>query len=83
MMTLEFDRFLQKLHDAYLGRPVSDSEVDKYMTYYIFAKQFGWTPEQVDKMAYKDVRVFKKLLEIEAKEREYMMSKMERREWGV
>jgi len=53
-------------------------EEDDALTKYLFAKYFGWTPKQVEKMSYRDVLIFKKLIEVEAKEKEYMMSKMEK-----
>ena len=82
-MSLRFNRFIWGLNDAFKTGIVKDFEEERYLTYYLFAKQFGWTPQQVDKLSYKDVVILRKLIEIEAKEREYMMSKMERKEWGM
>ena len=83
MISAKFNRFMWDLGDAFKTGIMKNIEEDDALTKYLFAKYFGWTPEQVDRMSYRDVLIFKKLIEVEAKEREYMMSKMERKEWGV
>ena len=83
MISYKFDKFLWDLSDAFRTGIVKNVEEEDALTKYLFAKYFGWTPKQVDELSYRDVLIFRKLIEVEAKEREYMMSKMERREWRI
>lgn len=83
MISSKFSKFLWNLGDAFRTGIVRDIREDDALTKYLFAKYFGWTPEQVDRMSYADVLIFRKLIEVEAKEKELMLSKVERKEFNL
>lgn len=81
MKTYEFDKMLWEISDAITKNLPARGEASEYLIKFLFAKEFGWTPEQVDNMAFKDVLVFKHILEIIARERELMLNRNEQKEF--
>ncbi len=83
MISSNFSRFLIGLEDAFKYGQIKSLEEKDALVKYLFAKQFGWTPRQVDELTYREVEIFLRLIEVEGREKEIQMSKMERRQWGV
>lgn len=79
MITAKFREYLFRIEEAYKRKMISRPDEEDAIIKYLFAKYFGWTPEQVGKISYRDVQILKKLMEVDAKEQEIMMSKYERR----
>ena len=49
------------------------------LLYYLFAREFGWTPEQVDKLDLRTVMFLKRIIEVVYKEEELAMRRGGRR----
>lgn len=80
---MKFGNFLWGLKEAYRTGIVRNLDEEDYLTKYLFARMFGWTPEQVDRLSYKDVIVLRKLVEIEQEENEYVMGRKEKVDLGL
>lgn len=75
MISSKFSSFLWGLEDAFKTGIVKTDEEEDYLTKYLFAKEFGWPPYVVDEMAYKDVIVFRHLIDVDRRNQEYLMSR--------
>ena len=56
--------FIQRVAETFMGYSEAESGA---VIKYIMAKEFGFTPKQVEEMHIKDIKAFMKLLEIEHK----------------
>lgn len=53
----------------------NNPEYQRLLTYYLFAKEFGWTPAQVNALDYRTVLRLKKVIEIVRKEEKRLIEK--------
>ena len=74
-MSHKFFKFLWDLEDAFKTGIVKSDEEEDYLTKYLFAKEFGWPPYVVDAIPYKDVIIFRHLIDVDRKNQENLMSK--------
>ena len=56
--------FVQRVVETFLG--YSEEETGTVIKY-LMAREFGFTPKQVEEMSIKDIKAFLKLLEVEKK----------------
>lgn len=61
------------------GRPVKVKGCNREITKFIFAKEFGWTPDQVDNMSYKDYIAMSEILSVYNKVMNREMEKSKRK----
>jgi len=59
------------------GSAKMDPEVDVYLIYYQFAKNFGWTPDIVNKLPYDLIQAFGVISEETNSEKEKMRRSIE------
>jgi len=62
------------------GRKVTAEDVDDEVTKYIFAKEFGWTPSEVDNQNVKDIEAIRIILSTSNKIQNDEMEKMKRKQ---
>jgi len=54
---------------------------DQDLVYFIFAKEFGWTPEEVDNIPYKLLRKLLLWIQIDYEEQDFNIRKALKKKW--
>jgi len=64
---------------AIVYEKVGNKELNRMLLYYLFAREFGWTPDQVDELDLRTVMFLKRIIEVVSKEEELAMRRGGRR----
>lgn len=64
---------------AVVYEKVGNKELNRMLLYYLFAREFGWTPDQVDELDLRTVMFLKRIIEVVSKEEELAMRRGGRR----